>query len=82
MFILWFIHKCIFLGKGGNMRKEDVINYFGTQDKAAKALGVTQASVSRWRVEVPPLRAFEIERLTNGALTVEPLLNGDAEVLQ
>ena len=53
------------------MRKENVINYFGTQEKTAKALGVTQASVSRWGDEVPRLRAFEIERLTNGALKAD-----------
>ncbi|WP_028865058.1 Cro/CI family transcriptional regulator [Psychromonas aquimarina] len=53
------------------MKKIDVINFFGTQEKTARALGVKQASVSRWPKEVPQRRAFEIERITNGALKAD-----------
>ncbi len=56
---------------GGYMQKNQVLKYFGTQEKTAQALNISQASVSRWADEVPPLRAFEIERLTNGALKVD-----------
>ena len=50
------------------MKKADVIAHFGSQEKTALALGVKQSSVSRWENEIPALRAFEIERITNGAL--------------
>lgn len=53
------------------MKKQDVISYFGNQEKTAIALGVKQASVSRWSEEVPLRRAFEIERITNGALKAD-----------
>jgi DNA-binding transcriptional regulator YdaS (Cro superfamily) len=53
------------------MKKEDVISFFGTQEKTARALGVKQASVSRWPEDIPSLRAFEIERITNGALKAD-----------
>jgi DNA-binding transcriptional regulator YdaS (Cro superfamily) len=53
------------------MKKQDVIRYFGSQEKTAKALGVNQGSVSKWGETVPPLRAFEIERITNGDLKAD-----------
>lgn len=53
------------------MKKVDVINFFGTQEKTAAVLGVKQASVSRWPETIPPRRAFEIERITNGALKAD-----------
>ncbi len=53
------------------MKKQDVISYFGSQEKTALALGVKQASVSRWKDEIPPLRAFELERITDGALKAD-----------
>jgi len=53
------------------MKKTDVINYFGTQEKTAQALNISQVSVSRWGEYIPRLRAYEIERLTNGKLKAE-----------
>jgi len=53
------------------MKKSAVIAYFGNQQKTADALEMTQASVSRWGDDVPPLRAFEIERITNGELKAD-----------
>lgn len=53
------------------MKKTDVINYFGTQEKTANALNISQVSVSRWANEIPRLRAFEIERLTDGKLKAD-----------
>lgn len=53
------------------MKKRDVIAYFGNQQKTANALAMTQASVSRWKEDVPALRAFEIERITGGELKVD-----------
>jgi predicted transcriptional regulator len=30
------------------MKKEDVISFFGSQAKTARALGISQAAVSKW----------------------------------
>jgi len=53
------------------MKKADVILYFGTQEKTARALNISQVSVSKWTDSIPPLRAYEIERLTKGKLVAE-----------
>jgi len=53
------------------MKKKDVIAYFGTQQKTAAALAMTQASVSRWKEDVPALRAFEVERISGGKLKAD-----------
>lgn len=52
------------------MKKKTVIEHFGGVLATAKALGITSQSVSQWPEEIPELRAFQIERLTNGLLTV------------
>jgi transcriptional repressor of cell division inhibition gene dicB len=54
------------------MRKEDVLKHFGSVNAVASALGIKGSAVSQWGDDIPPLRAYEIERITNGALTVEP----------
>ena len=53
------------------MKKSEAILYFGSQSKLAKALGLQRASVSKWGDEVPPLRALQLEELTNGALKAD-----------
>lgn len=50
------------------MTKEEAVKFYGSQSKLAKALGINPASVSQWGDDVPALRAFQIERLTNGKL--------------
>lgn len=53
------------------MNKSDVIKHFGNATKVADALGISQAAVSQWGKKVPDLRAFQLERITNGALVAE-----------
>lgn len=53
------------------MKKKDVIEHFGGVGKTAIALGVLQSAVSQWGENVPQRRAFEIERITNGALKAD-----------
>lgn len=53
------------------MKKIDVVKHFGTQQAVADALGIEQAAVSQWGEKIPQLRAYQIERITNGALKVE-----------
>lgn len=52
------------------MKPKDVIKYYGTQQKAAEALGCKQPSISEWvkSGEVPKLRQYQIEKITKGKL--------------
>lgn len=49
------------------MKKDFVINLFGNQEKTAMALGLNQASISKWGDDIPELRAYQVERLLNAA---------------
>lgn len=53
------------------MRKSIVVKYFGSQTKIAKALGIKPAAVYQWSEIIPPLRSFQLERITNGVLKTE-----------
>ena len=50
------------------MDLDQVVAYFGTQEKAAAALGLTQGSISAWRNGIPVPRQYQIEVVTQGAL--------------
>ncbi|WP_051311608.1 Cro/CI family transcriptional regulator [Zooshikella ganghwensis] len=50
------------------MKKVDVIKYFGSASKLASALGIKPAAISQWKEYIPPLRAYQLEHLTNGKL--------------
>ncbi|MCU7961179.1 Cro/CI family transcriptional regulator [Shewanella sp. SW32] len=50
------------------MKTSDVIAHFGSKAKIAKALNLTKGSISQWGETVPELRAFQIEKITNGKL--------------
>ena len=51
-----------------------VIAMYGSQAKLARQLGVSTMTVSKWtRDGVPPHRALEIEKLTDGAVTRQDL---------
>lgn len=54
------------------MTKTEVLAHFGGQTAVAKALGMSQPSVSTWPEQLPVLRQLEIERLTGGALRAGP----------
>ncbi|MFB2653850.1 Cro/CI family transcriptional regulator [Shewanella seohaensis] len=56
------------------MKKAAAIDHFGSQVKLAAAIGVSQAAISKWPDDVPELRAYQIERLTHGALKVNPVI--------
>lgn len=53
------------------MKKTDAIKQFGSANALAKALGVTRMAITQWGEDVPQRRAFEIERITNGALKAD-----------
>lgn len=53
------------------MHKDDVIRYFGSVSKSAKALGISKQAVSKWPETVPPVRQYHIELITGGALKAD-----------
>lgn len=53
------------------MKTVDAIKYFQTAAELARALGCTPQAIYQWGETVPPLRAYQIERLTKGRLKVE-----------
>ena len=54
------------------MRTQDAIRHFQTPAALAAALGIKRQAVPQWGVLVPKLRAYELERLTSGALKMRP----------
>lgn len=57
---------------------QDLIDYFGSQYRLAKALGVTKSAVSQWFTDgqIPPARAIQIEELSNGKFKAVELTGG------
>jgi len=54
------------------MEYAQVIEWFRTPAKAARALGITDASIAEWKkAGVPKLRQYQIQVLTKGGLTVD-----------
>jgi hypothetical protein len=55
------------------MKPTDVINHYETQQLAASALGIAQASIAKWLKNgvVPHLRQLQLEALTGGALKAD-----------
>lgn len=53
------------------MDKQQAIRHFGSSAALARALGITRAAVTNWGERVPPLRQWELEVLTEGALKAE-----------
>lgn len=53
------------------MKTKDAVFYFGSAVALAKRLNISKQSVSKWGDRVPQRRAFEIERITNGALKAD-----------
>lgn len=54
------------------MDKLAAVNHFGTQQKLAEALGISQGSMSSWNPDrIPLARALQIEKLTKGKLRVD-----------
>lgn len=56
------------------MTPNELIQHYGTQQKAATAIGVTQGAVSQWVSAggVPWDRQLQVEHMTGGALKHDP----------
>lgn len=55
-----------------NQLIDDVIKFFGSQAKLAKALDVSQSAVSQWlnnRAKISADNAEDVEKLTDGKFT-------------
>ena len=50
------------------MKTQHAIEHFGGVLELATALGIRRQAVAQWGKQVPPRRAYEIERLTGGKL--------------
>ena len=51
------------------------VDFFGSQGKMARKMGIEPMTVSLWKTNgLPPKRAVQIERLTNGKVTRAELL--------
>ena len=55
------------------MKTKDAIKHFGNKAKLAKALNISKSAITQWPDDVPALRAFQIERLTDGQLKATAL---------
>ena len=55
------------------MTYQELIAFFGTCSKAARALGVDRRVVHRWkRAGIPLMRQYQLQIVTQGALLVAP----------
>lgn len=52
------------------MKTEDAIKHFGTQSALAAALGISKQAVGQWGDTVPKGRAYQLQVITGGALSV------------
>lgn len=50
------------------MKRQTAIDYFGSIPKLARALKITYEAVRQWGDEVPELRQYQLEKITNGEL--------------
>ena len=54
------------------MKKSDVLKHFSNSPSlVGKALGISSQAVSQWGENVPFERAWQLEKITNGVLTIE-----------
>lgn len=53
------------------MKKQAAIKYFGSISKLAEALNIKSQAVSQWNEDVPIMRQFQIELITNGDLKAD-----------
>jgi hypothetical protein len=46
------------------MHKQDVVKYFGTQEKTANFLGISRTCVTMWPPIIPVRRALHLDAVT------------------
>lgn len=60
------------------MKKADVLEHFGSAQKVADALGISDKAVYAWPEEIPEGRAYQLQILTGGALRADVGREGSA----
>ncbi|WP_339885626.1 Cro/CI family transcriptional regulator [Vreelandella maris] len=56
------------------MKTEDAIKHFGGKKiELARALKISPSAVTMWGEEIPLLRQYQLERITDGALKADPI---------
>ena len=50
------------------MKKQKVIEYFGSANKASKNIGLTRQAVCQWHEVIPVEWALRLDKMTDGAL--------------
>lgn len=68
-----------------NQKIKEIITFFGTQQKLGSALGCSQTTVFKWlhnQMNITPLHALKIEKLTNGKFKAVELCPRLAELEQ
>lgn len=53
------------------MKKDDVIEHFGTLEKVATVLGISVSAVSQWGDIIPEKNAYRLQEITEGKLKVK-----------
>jgi len=53
------------------MTRSDAIQFFGGIPELARALGITYEAVRQWPEEMPLLRQYQIQELSDGKLRVD-----------
>ncbi|TLU75374.1 Cro/CI family transcriptional regulator [Mannheimia varigena] len=53
------------------MKKDEVIEHFGTLEKVAVALGISVSAVSQWGDIIPEKNAYRLQEITEGKLKVK-----------
>lgn len=52
-----------------SMELKDAVNYFGSANKLAKALGIARQNITRWVHDgIPELQKYRLEEITGGKL--------------
>jgi hypothetical protein len=58
----------LFCRKGKKMTTEQAIKYFGSRKEMALALGIGLHGTYKWGDNPPPLRQFQMQKISNGKL--------------
>ena len=59
------------------MKKSEVIEYFGSAARTARAMRISRAAVSLWPDELGDNVAFKVELVTGGRLKSDETLRND-----
>ena len=50
------------------MQKQDVLDFFGDQYKAADFIGISRQAVEAWKDKIPERKAARLHQMTQGQL--------------